>query len=747
MDSTYSSWQAAPLPEKQNFCSSPCIREWICLVAILLVAAALRLWKIDQNGTGNSYYAAAVRSMMINWHNFFFVSFDPVGFVTVDKPPVALWIQTAFAKLFGYRDFTLILPQILEGLCALVLVYHLVRRRFGAGAALFSALVMAFSPVSVAVDRYNNTDACLVLVLLLSAWALSLAAEMGNRKLLYLAFILAGVGFNTKMMAAFVVLPAYYLVYLAGSPTSWFRRLWALATGTLILLVVALSWPLAVDLTPPEQRPFVGSTQDNSMISLSLGWNGFQRLLARGRRGFPRNPRGITPTAAGTRNNGSPNVADSGANTTTAASPVSTADSNITGAAPASQIPGGRRGGMMNNGTPGPLRLADKNMAGQISWFLPLALLGFWVEARRTRFRFPLTPPHQALALWLGWFLVYAVVFSFMRGAMHPYYLVLMAPPIAALAGIGAKAILSYYQNGRRTYLFLGLILTAAWQAFIVAHYPDWKFQLLPILFLGVGLTLTGIIFLPSLARQKTYSNQFLPTAMGLGLCALFFCPAFWALTPILGSGQSVEASPDLLTMGNRGGMFQGFGANLNNTKLLAFLNSHHQNEAYLLVSQNSQMVAPIIIKTGEPVVAIGGFMGGDPILTANQFSQKVAEGQFRYMILSNPPENRGQGGGNAGVNSRGFGVNAGGFGGGFGFGRMGGSQADIAKWVREHGKPVDPALWKQSIPPPVLTSQPTSQGPGAAQGFPGGFEGRRGGLANLQLYDLRPDPETKSKG
>jgi 4-amino-4-deoxy-L-arabinose transferase-like glycosyltransferase len=743
MNATIPLKQTAALSGDKPTPSTPSPWEWAALVFILLVGAALRLWKIDQNGTGNPYYAAVVRSMMMNWHNFFFVSFDPVGFVTVDKPPVSLWIQTAFAKLFGYRGFTLILPQILEGLGSLILVYHLVRRRFGSGAALFSATAIALSPVSVAVDRYNNTDACLVLVMLLSAWALSLAAETGNRKLLYLALILAGVGFNTKMMAAFVALPAFYLVYFAGSPNSWLRRLGDLTIGTLILLLVALSWPLAVDLTPPEQRPFVGSTQDNSMIGLSLGWNGFQRLLARGRRGFPQNPRTGNSQAAVTGTNGSPSTVGASPDTATSSSPASIANSGTPGAAPASQGFGRRRGGGggMNTGTPGLLRLADKNMAGQIAWFLPLALLGFWAQARRIRFSLPLAPSHQALVLWLGWFFTYAVVFSFMRGAMHAYYLVLLVPPLAALAGIGINALWFHFKEGRPSLLLLGLILTTAWQAFIVFQYPDWKSTLLPILFLGTGLALAGLFFLPSLMRQKLHLSSGLPWALGLGLCTLFLCPTFWALTPVLGSGQSVEANPDLLSGGQRGGMFQGFGARLNTAKLLDYLKAHRQGEEYLLVSQNSQLVAPIIIETGEPVVAIGGFMGGDPILTANQFAEKVKEGQFRYMLLQSPPANQGRGGGNG----RGYGGNGGGFGGGFGFGRGGGQQAEIAKWVRENGTPVDPTLWKPAIPPAPLASQNPAQGPGGAQGFQGGFGGRRGGLANLQLYDLRPDKETKT--
>jgi len=601
---------------------------------------------------------------------------------------------------------------------------------------------VALSPVSVAVDRYNNTDACLVLVMLLAAWALSLAAERGDRRLLYLALILAGIGFNTKMMAAFVALPAFYLVYFAGAPLTLFRRLGDLTIGTIILLVVALSWPLAVDLTPPEQRPFVGSTQDNSMIGLSLGWNGFQRLLSRGRGGMRQNQRPNSAPTTGTGMDQSRGQTFVGGNGTPPSSPASLMDSGIPGAAPASQAMGRRRGagGGMNTGTPGPLRLADKNMAGQITWFLPLALLGLWAETRRTRFSLPLAPPHQALAFWSVWFLTYAAVFSFMKGAMHAYYLVMLVPPIAALAGIGMRALWVRFQEGHRSLLFLGLFLTAAWQAFIVAQYPDWKLLLLPILFSAVGLALTGLFLLPSLIRQKPHLNSFLPVALGLGLCALFLCPLFWSLTPVLGSGQSVEANPDLLSGGQRGGMFQGQGGNLNNTKLLAFLRAQRRGEQYLLVSQNSQLVAPIIIETGEPVVAIGGFMGGDPILTANQFAQRVKDGQFRYMLLPSPPSNQGRGAGNG----RGFGGNGGGFGGGFGFGRMGGQQSEIAKWVRDNGKPVDPALWKAALPPAQPLAQATTQGPGGPQGFQGGFGGRRGGMANLQLYDLRPDKETQ---
>src|SRR6266487_7077565 len=171
----------------------------IARAAVLVLAAALRLWRLDQNGYDNEYYAAAVRSMSASWHAFLYNAFDPTGFVSVDKPPVALWLQALAVKLFGFHGLTVLLPQVVEAVAAVALLDYLVRRRLGAWAGLFAGLFLAVMPVSVATDRSNNTESCLVLVLLLAAWALLVAAEGGS-------------------LAAFVVLPAFALVYALGAP-------------------------------------------------------------------------------------------------------------------------------------------------------------------------------------------------------------------------------------------------------------------------------------------------------------------------------------------------------------------------------------------------------------------------------------------------------------------------------------------------------------------------------------------------
>ena len=245
--------------------------------AVLALAAALRLWRLDQNGFDNEYYAAAVRSMMTGWHTFFYNSFDPAGFVSVDKPPLALWIQVASVKLFGFSPLAVLLPQVLEGVAAVAVLSHLVTRHFGAAAGLLAALFLAVTPVTVAVDRSGNTDTGLVLVVLLAAWALILAAERGRRGLLLLALALIGLGFNAKMLAAFVVLPTFVLVYWLGAARPRRRRLVDLVLGGLVVAAVSLPWMIAYDLTPVAKRPFVGSSPQPVMAM--GGFHGLDPIL------------------------------------------------------------------------------------------------------------------------------------------------------------------------------------------------------------------------------------------------------------------------------------------------------------------------------------------------------------------------------------------------------------------------------------------------------------------------------------
>jgi len=261
-------------------------RAWqrLALAGILLLALFLHFFRLEQEGYANLYYAAAVKSQLTSWHNFFFNSFDPGGFVTVDKPPLGLWVQTASAALFGFSGFSLLLPQAAAGVLSVLLLYHLVRRTFGPPAGLTAALVLAITPISVAANRNNTMDSQLVLVLLLAAWAVIRAAETGRLRWLLACATLVGLGFNIKMLQAFMVLPAFYLLYLVGSPARWWKRLVHLGLATVVLLIVSFAWAVAVDLTPPDARPYIGSSSDNSVLELVIGHNGMSRLLPGGLR-------------------------------------------------------------------------------------------------------------------------------------------------------------------------------------------------------------------------------------------------------------------------------------------------------------------------------------------------------------------------------------------------------------------------------------------------------------------------------
>lgn len=233
-------------------------RTWhrIGLAGILLLAVFLHFFRLEQEGYANLYYAAAVKSMLTSWRNFFFISFDPGGFVTVDKPPLGLWVQAASAALFGFSGFSLLLPQVLAGVLSVLVLYHLVRRVFGPTAGLLVALVLAVTPISVAANRNNTMDSQLVLLLLLAAWAAIRAAETGRLRWLLGCALLVGLGFNVKMLQAFLVLPAFVLLYLVASPVRWWKRLVHLGLAAVVLLVVSFAWVVAASRRPMIPRSF-----------------------------------------------------------------------------------------------------------------------------------------------------------------------------------------------------------------------------------------------------------------------------------------------------------------------------------------------------------------------------------------------------------------------------------------------------------------------------------------------------------
>src|SRR5215207_5466109 len=331
------------------------------LTAILALSAFLDLSRLRSEGYANLYYAATVKDMLTSWHNFFFASYD-AGFVSVDKPPLGFWVQATSAYLFGFHGWSLLLPQALAGILSVALLYHLVGRSFGPVAGLLAALALALTPISVATNRHNNLESLPVLTVLLASWVFILAAETGRLRWLLVGALVVGVGFNIKMLEAFLVLPAFYLLYLVAAPVAWRRRMIHLGLATVVIVAASLPWVVAVDLTPAGQRPYVGSSSFNTVTDLIVGWNGVERVVG--------NDKGV--------------------------------------------------------GDPGPLRLLNPQLGGQIGWLLGLAIVGLVVASWRSwegRPRLPLSRKEdQALVLWGTWFISQVVFFS-VAGDWDPYYL------------------------------------------------------------------------------------------------------------------------------------------------------------------------------------------------------------------------------------------------------------------------------------------------------------------------------------
>jgi 4-amino-4-deoxy-L-arabinose transferase-like glycosyltransferase len=711
----------------------------LALAGITLISIFMNFYRLGAGGYG-SYYPPAVRSMMDNWHNFFFASYDPGGFVTVDKPPVGFWLDVLSARIFGFNPVSILIPQALCGVLAVLLLYYLVRRHFGVVAGLIAALALAVSPISIVTNRNITIDSILALVLLSGAWTILRAAETGKLRWLLLTAVIVGIGFNIKMMEAYLVLPAFGVLYLVAAPHSIRKRVGHLALAALLLLAVSFSWIATVDSIPASQRPYVDSTTDNSELTLALGYNGVQRLLGGvggffrggGGRGAGRGrlgggggfPNGTPPRFTGSGSGTPPNGTIPGGT-----SPGGTTNSNASNVQKAIQqaLAAGGPGGLFATGNAGPLRLFLEPLASQIAWILPLALLGLLALLWQRRWYLQEDRQQQSMVLWGMWVLTMGVFFS-VAGFFHPYYMTEMAPGIAALVGIGLVMMWrDYRQNGWKGWLLpLALAITIVEQVYILLAYPTWGRWMIPLLVvlgvLGVGTLVIARLLphlnLPHLNLGEFSKDRLLMTSVGIGMLALLIGPTVWGAIPVLAHTQG-----DVLSAGPQGGGdFGGFGGgNANSastTKLINYLEANQGNARFLVAVPSSQGITDqLIIATNKPVMSLGGFSGSDPILTTSQLAALVKNGTVRFFLINGASNGQGQTSQNSRTSTkRTQQGNTGGAGGFSGFGR----QSTLTTWVTQNCKVVPSNLWQSS------SSSITG-------GF--GFGGRGFGEAQ-QLYD-----------
>jgi 4-amino-4-deoxy-L-arabinose transferase-like glycosyltransferase len=648
-------------------------RNWtkLALAAVILLAGLLRFTNLSSLGYVNTYYTATVTSMLASWHNFFFVAAEPGGAVSVDKPPLGFWLQAASAFVFGVNTFGILLPQLLAGMLSVALLYHLVGRRFGPAAGLVAAFALATTPVVVATDRNNTIDSTLLFVLLLAAWAFIRATESGRIKYLLLGAVAVGLGFNIKMLQAFLPLPAFYAAYFLGAPGRWFRKVGKLAAASLVLACVSFSWITIVDLTPATQRPYVGSSGNNSAWSLALGYNGMQRLLGMGqsnasvgavverltsslqprpetafgasaRTGRPMTPPGW-PSGGGASPAGG--AVPGGAPPANGMGPGGTpfAFGGGPGAAPfmdgGGPDGGGRGGGgPFNTGQPGFLRLITGPLRNEVSWLLPFGLFASVLLGFRARPSWPLAPKHQALVIWGGWLVTAAVFFS-VAGFFHSYYLVMLAPPLAALVGIGVAEL--WALRSWRWWFAVALttfsVAGTGWLQYQMALY-----YVKPIWWLPAGLALLAIGILVLLISRQHWP-RLARAGFGCMVAAMLLTPAIWSGLTTRYSVDSLPAAYSGQSGANRGFGFGPGGAQVDEA-LLAYLEANTQGMKYLMAVPSSGQGASYVIATSRGVLYLGGFSGQDAVETADSLAFLVANGDLRYVY---------QGGGGGGPGGR----------------------------------------------------------------------------------------------
>jgi 4-amino-4-deoxy-L-arabinose transferase-like glycosyltransferase len=621
------------------------------LIGLLGVAALVYLWDLGASGWANAFYSAAVQAGSTSWKAFFFGSFDSSNFITVDKSPAALWVMDLSARVFGVNAWSILVPQALEGVATVGFTYLTVRRWFSPAAALIAGATVALTPVAALMFRFDNPDALLVLLLTIATYATVRAIEAGKTKWLLLAAILVGFAFLTKMLQACLVVPAFGLVYLLAAPVSLRRRIAQLGIALATMVVASGWWVAIVQLTPAADRPYIGGSQDNSLLNLIFGYNGLGRLTG--------NESGSVGGTSATGSMWGPTGLD---------------------------------------------RLFNISFGGQISWLLPAALilliagLGFTLTGKRT------DRTRAAFLLWGGSLAVTALIFSLAAGIIHPYYTVALAPAIGALVGMGS--VLLWRQRSRtwaRLVLAATVAITSVWSAVLLERSPGFAPGLAAaVATVGIGAAI-AIVGMPLLHRAVV------AVVVAVGLTAAFAGPAAYSIDTVLtthsgaipSAGPAVTAAisgggpggftgrgggqgfPRGLPAGGfgRGGFPGGFGggfripggtggggfgrgggsflnASAPGAALVKLLETNAGNYSWVAATIDANSAAGYQLATDDPIMAIGGFNGTDPAPSLAQFEQYVAQGRIHYFIGS---------------------------GGGPGIGTGTGTSAQIAQWVEQH--------------------------------------------------------------
>ncbi|SEM02989.1 ArnT family glycosyltransferase [Streptacidiphilus jiangxiensis] len=631
---------------------------WARLLVLVLagVAAGLGAWSLTTEGL-ETYYAAGVRSMAADWHNFFYGAFDLRGTMTLDKLPGALWVQALSVRAFGYSVWAMVLPQVVEtGLTVLVL-YRAVRRIAGTAAGLIAAALFAVTPVVVSSTRGNLPEPLYLLCLVLAADAVLRAVTRNRRRSVLMAAFWIAVAFQAKMAEAWLVLPALAVALLVGlrpgersdpgsdpgsepaSDPRPGRRRGLLWTGVLGLLATGLSlvWVVAVTLTPAASRPVVDGSTHNSEFEQVFLYNGVSR--------FDDNDLfGLAPLATPTAH-------------------------AREAAQQRADDPGYQEAGLTSYGSsPSWHRLFVGLLAPDCAWLWPLTVAGAalllrrrpasWRRLRKQSGRRP-DPVRAAAWLWVVWLGTYGAVFSASH-LMHDYYVSVLIPPLAALAGTGLARLWSAARiGGRRATWLLGsaLVVEAGWCAALLAGHGEAAAGA-AVGVVGAAAGAGAVVLFRSGAvrsgqggrsRLRVTGGVVTATAMGLALVAGPVVADVWLLersggafdTPLAATGTLVRPTPAAAAARGR---IRGYGGGVQASftaarwqLLLARGRVYHDAESRrhtrILVFASSVAAGYVMGGVAE-LEPVGGFTGDVPFPTVDTIGSEMHAGQISFAVV-----------------------------------------------------------------------------------------------------------------
>ncbi|MGF0312197.1 glycosyltransferase family 39 protein [Rhodococcus sp. IEGM1428] len=613
--------------------------ELIGLVALLFGTGVAYIWGLGASGWANSFYSAAIQAGSVSWKAFFFGSSDAANSITVDKPPMSLWLMSLSVRIFGLNTWAMLVPQALLGVASVALLRATVKRRFGGAAGLLAGLVLAVTPVAALMFRFNNPDALLVLLMIASVWALLRGVETGKTKWLLITGMFVGFGFLTKQLQVMLVVPPLALTYLIAGPPKFLTRLLQLFGALGAMIVSAGWWILIVEFWPASSRPWVGGSQNNSILELTLGYNGFGRLSGD-------ETGSVTPGRGGM----------------------------------GGDMAGGMPGGIW--GETGIFRMFDASQGGQIAWLIPAALI-LLVVGLVLRGTTPRTDGQRAsLIVWGSWLLVTGLTFSFMAGILHAYYTVALAPAVAALIGIGSVLL----WRRRDTYwvrvaMAVAVASTVA-MAWVLLSRSESFVPWLKWAILVVGILAAVALLVPALTRGRLAAASILavmfaglagPTAYAVDTVNTPHTGAIVSAGPNTGmrgfggmgegrrgqgglpggmqlpvgmqlpagfpgqAGQLPGADGGSEMGGTARGMGGGMGGLLEGSAPTAAITEMLEQDAdsytWVAAAIGANTAAGYQLATEDPVMPVGGFNGTDPSPTLAQFQQYVADGQIHYFI------------------------------------------------------------------------------------------------------------------